>query len=367
MPTPARVVVVLPGEGPLVVQEVRLPDPGPRQVVARIFASGVCHSQLHQMRAARRQPVVLGHEATGVVVAAGREVSHVAEGDTVIVTWVPRDAAAAGRHPDPASIVLSDGSEALSQNVFTWADHTIADEQFVVKAPDSLPRDVTAVIGCAVITGAGAVLNTSGVASGESVAVFGVGGVGLCAIAAARQVGAHPIIAVDLNEAKLHFAEKFGATDTINAADADAVARIRELTTRSDAWDILGRPVCGVDYAFDCIGVERTMEQVVAAARSGHFGARAGGTAVLVGVPSVRPQLSALDILVNEKKFVGSIGGSCRPERDFPRFLRWYEEGDLDLDALVTARYTLDQINEATAALADGKIFGRAILQMELG
>jgi Zn-dependent alcohol dehydrogenase len=124
-----------------------------------------------------------------------------------------------------------------------------------------------------------------------------------------------------------------------------------------------GRPVAGVDFAFDCIGVRQTMEQILPAVRGGVLGAKSGGTAVLVGVPSTPVELQAVDLLINEKKYIGSIGGSCRPERDFAMFLRWFREGDLDLDAMVTARYKLDQINEATDALASGKIAGRAIME----
>jgi len=364
MPTPARVVVVPVLDGPLEIHDVQLPDPAPLQVVARLHSSGVCHSQLHQMHTPRQQPVVLGHEATGTVTAIGSDVDHVVVGDRVIVTWVPRDAQHAGRAPVAAKVELPDGSEAVSQNVFTWADHTIADEQFVVKVPEDIRRDVTCIIGCAVITGAGAVKNTAAVKKGQSVAIFGVGGVGLCAVVAARQAGADPIIAIDLDDAKLDFAMRFGATHKIDASATNAVAAIREITGHNGAWDIIGRPVSGADFTFDCIGLKVTMEQIVPAARSGSFGVREGGTAVLVGVPGTRPELNALDILVNEKKFIGSIGGSCHPDRDFPVFLDWFDKGILDLDALVTARYTLDQINEATRCLEAGEIFGRAILEI---
>ncbi|MGE5595548.1 MAG: zinc-binding dehydrogenase [Hyphomicrobiales bacterium] len=362
MPTPARVVVMPAGGGRLQVQEVNLPDPGPHQVVVKQYASGICHSQLHQMHRAAPAPTMLGHESTGVVVAKGSEVTHVKEGDTVMVTWVPRDAPNAKRRAEGATLQLPDGSTAVCQAVFTWADNTIADEQYVVKVPEDAARDVTAIIGCAVMTGAGAVYHTAGVKKGESVAVFGVGGVGLSAIAAAAVIGADPIIAVDLDDQKLEFAKKFGATIGVNAAQGDPVAKIHELTRREGNFNMLGRPVSGVDYAFDCIGVRVTMEQILPAARSGVLGKERGGTAVLVGVPQTPMEINASDMLLNEKRYIGSLGGSCVPDRDFPMFLRWYKEGDLDLDALVTARYKLDQINEATDALEQGKIAGRAIL-----
>ncbi len=365
MPTDARVVIVPAGEDTptLRIDEVKLPDPGPHQVIVKQFASGICHSQLHQMHRPRQAPVVLGHESTGIVMAKGKEVTHVKEGDRVMVTWVPRDGENSNRRAQAVTLDLSDGTQAVSQNVFTWADITIADEQYVVAMPSDVPTDVTAIIGCAVMTGSGAVYHTAGVKKGESVAVFGVGGVGLSAIAAAAVVGADPIIAVDLDDQKLEFAKKFGATIGVNARNGDPVAQIRELTKNAAEIDMMGNPVAGVDYAFDCIGLKVTMEQIMPAARPGVLGRSTGGTAVLVGVPGTNVELDARDLLIAEKKYIGSIGGSCRPDRDFPMFIRWYKEGDLDLDAMVTARYKLDQINEATHALEKGEISGRAIME----
>ena len=362
MPTAARVVVVPQDQGPLTVEDVTLPDPGPRQVVVKQFASGVCHSQLHQMHNPRKAPVILGHESTGVVLASGSDVTHVKEGDTVMVTWVPRNAREATTAPWAATVALPDGGTAYSQNVFTWADHTIADEQYVVKVADDINLEATAIIGCAVMTGAGAVENTAGVRKGESVAIFGVGGVGLSAVVAAATLEADPIIAIDLDDEKLEFARQFGATHTINAGAEDPIKAIKELTRNPDKRNMGGMPTSGADYAFDCIGLKQTMEQIVPAVRSGFFGAEPGGTAVLVGVPQTSVELNASDILVNEKRFIGSIGGSCSPDRDFPKYLKWYDEGRLDLDQMVTARYQIDDINQATEDLENGKIAGRAIL-----
>lgn len=362
MGTPARVAVLPTDSSVLRIEELELPDPGPTQVVIRQFASGVCHSQLHQMHRPRKQPVILGHESTGVVLAAGAQVSHVKEGDTVLVTWVPRNAAAASAPPVRATLEVSGGT-AQSENVFTWADHTLADEQYVVKVDPNIRTDVTSIIGCAVMTGAGAVINTARVQPGQSVAIFGVGGVGLSAVVGARVAGANPIIAVDLDDDKLAFARRFGATHGINASREDPVQAIHALTGRESQFTIMKTPVSGVDFAFDCIGIKTTMEQVVPACRTGHFGAHEGGTAVLVGVPTTTVELNAVDVLINEKRFMGSIGGSCAPDRDFPRFLEWQDEGILDLDALVTQRFSLDQINEAAATLEAGRVSGRAIVE----
>jgi Zn-dependent alcohol dehydrogenase len=364
MSTPANVVVLPQSTAKLRIEQLNLPDPGPTQVVVKQYASGICHSQLHQMHRPRTSPVILGHESTGVVLKTGSEVSHVKEGDTVLVTWVPRNAAATDVPPVTATLNVSDGV-AVSENVFTWADHTLCDQQYVVKVDPTIARDVTAIIGCAVMTGAGAVINTANVQPGDSVVIFGVGGVGLSAVVGARVAGANPIIAVDLDDDKLEFAKAFGATHGINASQTDPIEAIHEMTASEGKFTIFKQPVSGADFAFDCIGIKQTMEQIVPACRAGHFGAGPGGTAVLVGVPTTSVELNAIDVLVNEKHFIGSIGGSCAPDRDFPTFLKWHADGTLDLERMVTARYRLEDINEATDALQAGKISGRAILEFD--
>jgi Zn-dependent alcohol dehydrogenase len=363
MTTLARVVVLPVEPGPLRIEEVNLPDPGPHQVVIKQLASGICHTQVHQLHAPRRAPILLGHESSGVVLAVGSKVSHVREGNKVAVTWLPRAPQTTARPPGISAVPLAGGDVAISQDVFTWADHTIADEQFVVKLPDDTDPELAAVIGCAVMTGAGAVLHSARVSKGESVAVFGVGGVGLCVVAAAQIAGADAIIAVDLDAAKLGLARRFGATQEIDASKTDPIGAIHALTRHESFTTVLRLPVSGVDHAFDCVGTPATMQQAIAAARTGAFGTRPGGNAVLVAAEGLEAQLNPIDLLVNEKRLIGSLGGSCHPERDLPLFLDWHRDGRLDLAALVTRRYSLDEIEDATTALAAGEINGRAILE----
>lgn len=333
---------------PMVVEEVELPDPGPEQMIIKQFASGVCHSQLHQLHnTASRTPLLLGHESTGVVVARGSAVTHVKEGDRVMVTWIPRASEPGMARPQPATIKFR--GEDVTAGAFTWAEATIADQQLVVKMAEDVATDVTAIIGCAVMTGCGAALNTAKVQKGDSVAVIGVGGVGLCIVQACANIGADPIIAVDLSDEKLAFAKKFGATIGVNAAVDDAVVKVRELTNG------------GADFAFDAIGVQKTMEQVLPMARPGVGGLREGGTAVLVGVPQTTATLNMRD-LFSARTYRGTIGGSSRPDVDFPMYVRWFKEGKLPLELLVTQRFKLDQINEACHALEKGQIAGRSIL-----
>lgn len=363
MPTDARVVVVPQPLGePLQVVDCTLPDPGPHEVVVRQYASGICHSQLHTIHNPRSRAQILGHESTGEITAVGGEVAGLTVGDTVMVTWVPKDAEQARRQGGIYRLALPDGTQAVTRNVFTWATHTVADEMFVVKVPADIDRQATAIIGCAVITGAGAVLHTAGVQPGDSVAIFGVGGVGLSAVAAARRCGADPIIAVDLVDEKLDFAKRFGATIGINASQVDPVATIRDLTRREGVYDIMRQPLAGVDFAFDCIGAPVTMRQISEAVRAGEFGRTRGGTAVLVGVPQTSVELDMQLMFIGERSYRASMGGSCAPGEDLPRFLDWYANGDLDLDALVTQRYGIDDIGTAVEDLEAGRIAGRSIL-----
>jgi Zn-dependent alcohol dehydrogenase len=343
--------------GKLMIDDLEIGDPGPTHVIVKQFATGVCHSQLHQIHnPALPRPLVLGHESTGVVAAKGREVTHVDEGDRVMLTWVQRDRLESTPDPTPWPATFRGKQvrhgDRSPTGVFTWADVAIADQQYVVKLTDAeAPTDVTAIVGCAVMTGCGAVVHSAHVRPGHSVAVIGAGGVGLCVLQAAYNMGAYPIIVVDLTDEKIAFAQTFGASIGINASREDAVERIVEITNG------------GADFVFDAIGLGRTTEQMLAATRPGVNGLKDGGTAVLVGVPhGAPPTINPRDLFVG-KIFRGAPGGSCRPDRDLPMFVRWFREGRLPLDRLVTRRYTLDQINEACDALAHGAIAGRAIVE----
>jgi len=348
----SRAVVLVAHGEPLLIDEVELASPAPNQVLVKLFATGICHSQLHQMHNPHfPTPSMLGHEATGVVAAKGSAVTHVAEGDHVMVTWVPR---VPRDGPLPTATTAQwQGRATMAGNVATWAEHTLCDEAYVVRLPPGLPTDVTAVIGCAVITGCGAVTNTAEVKPGETVAVFGAGGVGLCAIQAAANAGAAMVIAVDLDDRKLAFARQFGATQTVNASAGNAVEQVRALSSG------------GVDYAFDAIGVAETMAQIVQATRPNRWGISPGGTAVLIGVPQTPATLDALFMLRGERSFRGSYGGSGVPDRDFPQYVEWFQTGKLPLDKLVTRRYRLEEINDAVHALQQGSVLGRSIVEFD--
>jgi Zn-dependent alcohol dehydrogenase len=354
MKTPAAIYVE--SGKPMVIDDIDLPEPGPTHVVVRHFATGVCHSQLHELhRSNPTLPLVLGHESTGVVTAVGGEVSHVREGDNVMVTWVPRSATVGLPLPTPAKVTyrgeqVKFGAPAYT-GTFTWSRDIVVDQQMVVKLGPGVPTDVTSIVGCAVMTGAGAALNAAQVRPGQSVAIIGVGGVGLSIVQACANLSAYPIIVVDLADEKLAFAKKFGATHGINARSEDAVATIRELSGG------------GVDVAFDAIGVKITMEQVLQAARDRRAGERDGGLAVVVGVPHGEAAVPDMTMIFRGKVYRGAPGGCSTPDRDFPLLVRWFNEGKLPLDLMITRRYKLEQINEACEALEKGQIAGRAIVE----
>jgi Zn-dependent alcohol dehydrogenase len=357
----ARAAILVEPNKPLVVDEVELPEPAPDQVLVKLLASGVCHSQIHTMRRpprpGQRLPALLGHESTGVVIAKGRDVKHVKEDDHVITTWVDRDNSTTDQplvaHAlnDRGQFVAKWRGEEVSHSAATWAEYALAQERMVVAMPNGVPTDVTAIVGCAVMTGAGAIVNTLQVRPGESVAVFGAGGIGLCAVSAAAIVEAYPIIVVDVAEEKLEFARRFGATHTVNARNADPVQIVRELTAG------------GVSYAIDAIGLPQTQEQILQSVRPGYSGLNRGGTALLIGItpPAARAILDT-SLFIGSRTFTRTSGGDCRPDRDFPVFLRWFREGKLKLNELVTNRYKLEQINEAVDDLEHGRILGRGIL-----
>lgn len=345
------------------IEEIELPDPTGHQVVVKEFASGICHSQLHQIHNARRSEVVLGHEATGEVLAVGDEVTNVKPGQKVLLTFQPRDLRTTDRMPWMAS-VESGGGKAASSNIFTWSDHTICDDQYVIAVPDDTPMDVTAPVGCAVLTGAGAVLRAANVQPGQSVAIWGVGGVGLNAVAAARMAGANPIIAVDVDDVKLDLASRFGATHVVNGAETDPVAFIREMTPGPEgAHGFRGLPIAGVDYAFDVVARNQTFQQAFQSTRNSRNAVHGGGTTVVVGVPQESFELPAVEMLMNERQILGTLGGTAVPDEDIPTFVEWFKNGDLDLESLVTSRVGLDEINEACQMLDDGKVLGRSIIE----
>lgn len=355
----AQIAILPPGTHEIVIQDIELPAPAPFQVLVEQIAFGLCHSNLDRVfDTTRTEPMLLGHESIARVLAVGSSVDYVAPGDEVFTTWIPRTPQA-GRQPVPSALLLPDGSVARTHNTYTWGTHALIDEQWVVKVPSGgVDSDLGSILGCALMTGAGAVMNSVQMRPGETVAVWGAGGVGLCSISAASFLGAGAVIAVDVNDDKLALAKTFGATHTINARTSDPVETIRTLTPRPDGTS-------GVDYGIDCTGIGANIPVSLAAVRPGISGSGLrGGTDVLVGIPRAPFELSSFDLLRGEKSLVGSVGGSAMPERDFARLVDWCAQGGFHPDLLITDRFALQNINDAVEALHSGAVMGRAIIEI---
>jgi len=340
---------------PLSIEEVQINKPGPREVLIRTAAAGVCHSDLHFIDGHYPYPlpVIMGHESSGVVEAVGSDVTYVQPGDHVITCL----SVFCGHCEDCLSGHMSRcqnpevrrspmGPQPFSQdgkpifqflNLSSFAEQMVVHEHALVKIRKDMPLDRAALIGCGVTTGVGAVIHTAKVEPGSTVAVIGCGGVGLSAINGAAIAGAGRIIAIDMQPAKLELAKRFGATDVVNPKDGDAVARVIEMTGG------------GVHYSFEAIGLKATAEQAFKMLRR-------GGAATIIGmIPvGVMIELHGAELLT-EKKIQGSIMGSNRFRIDMPRFIDFYMAGKLHLDEMVARRVKLSEVNESLAALKTGE------------
>ena len=346
---------------PLTVEEIDIIDPRPTEVLVRTSVSGVCHSDLHFVDGSWRipTPVVLGHEAAGVVEKVGDSVSYVQPGDHVIMSFRPfcgsctyclsgrpnlcngaaQAAMGAGR--------LSWDGKSVTQfaSVASFSEYMLTTESGVLKIPEDFPMAEAALIGCGVMTGVGAALYTARVPGGAVTVVIGCGGVGLNVIQGLRVAGASRIIAVDVLDNKLEMATNFGATDTINANETDPVQAVKDLTGD------------GIEYAFEAIGN-------VNAARQAFDMVQAGGTAVIVGMMPMGSEISVPGpAFLQEKKMIGCMYGSTRFREHMPKLIDLYRRGKLDLSGLVTKRFPLDQVNEAFTAMQNGEV-ARSVLEI---
>jgi S-(hydroxymethyl)glutathione dehydrogenase/alcohol dehydrogenase len=349
---------------PLQIEDVEIASPGPHEVRIRTAAAGVCHSDLHFQQGSYMtpMPIVLGHESAGIVEEVGSEVQYVKPGDHVItclsvfcghcsycLSGRPNlcDKIETRRRPDQPPR-LSQGGELIQQfaDLSSYAEQMLVHEHAVVKIREDMPLDRAALIGCGVVTGAGAVLNTARVEAGSTVAVIGCGGVGLSAVQGAAIAGAGRIIAVDKVASKLELAKAFGATDGVNASEGDPVQQVQQLTGG------------GVDYSFEAIGLKQTAEQSFAMLAR-------GGTATIIGMVPFGTNLEIpghIDFFWFEKKLQGSNMGSNRFRVDMPRYVDFYLSGKLNLDDMISARIKLDEINSAFAALEKGEVARQVIV-----
>ena len=350
---------------PLNVTDVDLAGPQAHEVRVKIRAAGVCHSDLtiQQGKVPYPTPCVLGHEGAGEVVEVGDGVTSVQPGDHVVLMWTPMcgDCFYCRRGQthlcdrNRGMGMMDDGTSRLSKNgqiilhginTACFAEEVIMRDHAVVKIDDDIPFEVAAVIGCGVLTGVGAAINTAKLHPGEAVAVIGCGGVGINVIQGARLAGANPIIAIDTMDSKLDMAERFGATHRVNASEKDAVATVMELTGAR-----------GADAAFEVVGHPALERQAFDMTRR-------GGRAVFVGMAAFTDEvtLPSLLLALGEKNVLGCYYGSCDPKRDIPRFLSLWKAGKLDLEGLISQTSTLDGVNAAFEDMEAGKVIRTVLI-----
>ena len=354
---------------PLERTELELDSPRPGEILVRVRAAGLCHSDLSVITGKRPRvmPMALGHEAAGEVVGTGSPDSAFSPGDHVVLAFVPacgecefclggRPAlCAAGATANNEGTLLGGHHRMHEQDgtpvhhhlgVSAFSDHIVVSEHSAVVVPDDLPFEIAALFGCAVLTGAGAMLNTAAEAlPAASVGIFGLGGVGLAALIAARSQGASEIVAVDRVEAKLGLAKELGATIVIDANEGDVPARVREATGG------------GVEVAVETVGHEAVLAEA-------YLATKRGGMTVTAGLPHPDAELRipALSLVAEERTLKGSYLGSCVPSRDIPRFIEMYRAGNLPVDRLLSDRLTPDQINEGFDRLASGEAVRQVVL-----
>jgi len=356
-----RAAVFTELDGPLSVEDVTTTDPGPRDVVVRVTASGLCHSDLSVINGTLPMPPpsILGHEGAGIVDFAGAEVAGVKKGDRVIGSFIPACGTCWFCLHDKSNLCentytvmanlranRADGTPLPTMTgLGTFAETMTCDAMSVVKVDTDLPDEQLALIGCGVTTGVGAALNTAKVEPGSSVVVIGCGGVGQAVIQGARIAGAARIIAVDNVALKRDTALKLGATDAVDPTAGDVVAQVQALTG--------GR---GADYAFEVIGVPELITQAFNCVRS-------GGTAVAVGVPRFDAEVSlpTFPLVLSEKRLLGTVYGSAQVRRDFPKLIDLVETGRLDIGDMVSRTIPLDEINQGFDAMKAGEVIRSVI------
>ena len=355
---------------PLSIRTVELDPPGPDEVLIKVVAAGLCHSDLSVINGDRPRPMpmALGHEASGIVEETGSGVRDLQKGDHVVVVFVPSCGHCApcaegrpalcepGAAANGAGTLLSgarrlhhdhadDGTLNHHLGCSVFAEYAVVSRRSLVRIDPEIPLDEAALFGCAVLTGVGAVVNTAQVKAGATTAIIGLGGVGLAALLGARAAGARTIVAIDLSPTKLEEALALGATHAINASDPDAKDQVRALTGG------------GVEYAFEFAGAIRALELAYAITRR-------GGTTVTAGLPpsSASFGIPAVSLVAEERTVKGSYIGTCVPSRDIPRYLDLYKQGRLPVDRLLSGRLALDDINHGFDLLHEGKAVRQVVV-----
>jgi len=329
----------------LVIEELKVPKPEYGQVLVKIQASGICHKQIEEIKGHRGKdpflPHTLGHEGAGIVKDIGPGVKKVKPGDYVALSWIK------GSGIQSNTPTYYKGDKKVNAGwVTTFQEYTVASENRVTKISTDIKSDAACLLGCAVSTGFGSVVNHAKIKKGSSVAVFGIGGIGLNILQGAVYLNAGKIIAVDISQDKEKLSKQFGATHFVNAKKYDPVEKVKELSNGE-----------GVDYSFESIGLTDTMEQA-------YYAASKKGLVTIVGSPPAGKtiKIDPFDMFHDGKCLTGCLGGKTNPDEDFAKYIDLYKDGKLKIDELITHRIKLDGINDTVDAILDGTV-GRAIIE----
>ena len=362
MPHDVRGVVAKTKGEPVSVETIHIPDPGPGEVVIDVQACGVCHTDLHYREGAINDdfPFLLGHEASGIVSQIGAGVTNLTEGDFVVLNWraVCGECRSCLRgkpqycfstHNAQQKMTLDGIELSPALGIGAFAEKTLVAAGQATKVSNAVEPEVAGLIGCGVMAGLGAALNTGGVTRGDSVAVWGCGGVSDAAIEGSRIAGAHTIIAIDLDQRKLEWAKEFGATHTINSSEMDS-SQVIEAVQRLTSGN-------GVDVAIEAIGLPATYEQAF-------YSRDLAGTVVLVGVPSpeMRIDLPLIEVFGRGGALKSSWYGDCLPSRDFPMLIDLYLQGRLQLDRFVSEKITIEEVENAFLKMERGEVLRSVVI-----
>lgn len=328
---------------PLVIEEIEIPELKEGQVLVKILYTGICRSQLNEIKGLKGEdkflPHLLGHEGSGIIEKIGLGVTKVEKGDYVVLSWIK------GKGLDNPSCQYSKNNETINSGaISTFSNYAVISENRLFKIPKAVPPEIAALLGCAIPTGAGIIKNEIKTSSNKTLAIFGVGGIGSSALLYANSLDFSKIIAVDIKEDKLDFAQKIGATNTINAPKEDVISIIKELTNG------------GVDFAIESTGVKSAMEMAFESINN-------NGKTIIVGNLKLGEKINIDPFeLIKGKKIIGTWGGATNSEEDIPFYAKQYLEGKLELDKLISKVYSLDEINSAIKDLEEGKVI-RALVK----
>ena len=331
---------------PLVIQDLTIPKLKPGQVLVKISYTGICHSQLNEIKGLKGEdkflPHCLGHEAGGVVEKIGPNVTKVKPGDHVVLSWIK----GSGMNV-PSTKYMNEKNQVVNAGaITTFSEYSVISENRVTPISKKMPLDRAALLGCAIPTGGGIIVNQIDPEPGCSMLVVGVGGIGLSSVLLADIMKCNPIVAVDINDEKLKYAKKLGATDILNSTKNDFVSFVRNLTEE-----------LGVDYAIEAAGTKSTIEKSFESVKWN------GGLVVIAGNPPEGEKICIDPFELKGKKITGSWGGLTNPDVDIPKYIDMYLSGKLNLDDFITDRFRFEEINDALTLLDDGKILGRGIIE----